>query len=635
MPRKRATENGANGNNTAPKQTRTRKKKDTSTTLPPTSNMMMTNVPNAYDHNGVAMQQMNGPSHMMMMNHDDGSLMQSSYGIRMPPNNVGHMQPQQPEYYYSQNNASVANGSHVPLHQQQGPPQHHGMYSNMPGQGTQQPQYLENDRSQNSFLPPPPPMHQSSINGGSNNPNQQHQMMMRMPQVQPQMIQQQQQQSHSGNMQQSQQTAQQQLGKQGKIMDMNNRMHTFVTTHIAECDKAQWWEAFSNEFFENDAKFTITFIEKGPLQYTIGRSNIPRFFKRLFECNIRESFYILQAQCKESPVNLSPHNQPIYMECDSVNYILKYSCTPAFEVHNNCRLMVEFGFDNMFGYRIRKWNLEMRRSKEITSNEYGGMQGYVPTYKPEHFMGIPMEALRLLEACVILEPMQALMHLTRSSNINPREALTHLSFQGYQKAHSHPGQIQQNSQMNMGMMNSMANQPNMMLPPGNVDDVQVKPKQTRKRQRKNASNSTAAGGRATPAKKKNTNQTASPMPPNPPPNYMPQNHGYHPQGVMVVSEPSMMGKGYGENDERAITRIENTYFDNQGYQQNYSNMHSVVNGLPPPNQQIQPTGSLIPQAVVSQSQQQQQMHQIPSSLAQHLAPNPSMNMGPNNNMLRT
>lgn len=102
---------------------------------------------------------------------------------------------------------------------------------------------------------------------------------------------------------------------------------------------------------------------------------------------------------------------------------------------------------------------------------------------------------------------------------------------------------------------------------------------------------------------------------------------------MVVSEPSMMGKGYGESDERAITRIENTYYDNQGYQQNYSNIPSVVNGLPQ-NQQMQPAGSLIPQAVVSQSQQQQ-MHQIPSSLAQHLAPNPSMNMGPNSNMLRT
>lgn len=79
--------------------------------------------------------------------------------------------------------------------------------------------------------------------------------------------------------------------------------------------------------------------------------------------------------------------------------------------------------------------------------------------------------------------------------------------------------------MNIGMMNSMTNQPNMMLPPGNVDDVQVKPKQTRKRQRKNATNTTTGGGRATPAKKKNANQTASPMPPNPPPNYMPQNHG--------------------------------------------------------------------------------------------------------------
>uniref|UniRef100_A0A0N5A308 LID domain-containing protein n=1 Tax=Parastrongyloides trichosuri TaxID=131310 RepID=A0A0N5A308_PARTI len=633
MPRKRATENGANGNGTAPKQTRNRKKKDTAANLPPTNNMIMGNVPNAYDHNGVAMQQqMNGPSHMMMMGHDDGSLMQQSYGMRMPPNNVGHMPPQQPDYYYSQNNAPVANGNHVP-HQQQGPPQHHGMYGGMPGQGNQQSQYMDNERSQNSFMPPPPPMHQPSMNGANTNTNQQHQMMMRMPQVQPQMMPQQQQQ-HSGNMQQPQQQPPQIMGKQGRIVDMNNRLHTFSSTHIAECDKAQWWEAFSNEFFDNDAKFTLTFVEKGPLQYTIGRANIPRFFKRLFECSIRESFYVIQSQCKESPVNLSPHNPPIFMECDSVNYILKYSCTPAFEVHNNCKLMVEFGFDNMFGYRIRKWNLEMRRSKEITTNEYGVMQNYPPPYKPDHLMGIPIGALRLLEACVILEPMQALMHLTRSSNVvNPREALKHLSFQGYQKVHSHSGQMQQHPQMNMSMMNSMPSQQNMMLPPNPVEEVPVKPKQTRKRQRRNAATGAAGGGRATPAKKKNSNQNASPMPPNPPPNYIPQNHGYHPQGVMVVSEPSMMGKGYGENDERAITRIENTYYDNQGYQQNYSNMPSAVNGLPP-SQQMPPSGPLHPQVVVSQSQQQQ-MHQIPSSLAQHLASNQPMNMGPTNNMLRT
>lgn len=38
-------------------------------------------------------------------------------------------------------------------------------------------------------------------------------------------------------------------------------------------------------------------------------------------------------------------------------------------------------------------------------------------------------------------------------------------------------------------------------------------------------------------------------------------YGQNPAEVLIVGEPSMMGNEYGEEDERAISRIENTQYD--------------------------------------------------------------------------
>lgn len=60
------------------------------------------------------------------------------------------------------------------------------------------------------------------------------------------------------------------------------------------------------------------------------------------------------------------------------------------------------------------------------------------------------------------------------------------------------------------------------------------------------------------------------------------------QDVMVVGEPSMMGGEYGEEDERTISRVENTQFDPNAMQNSLSNMsHQMPTtmatlGGPPP-----------------------------------------------------
>lgn len=102
-----------------------------------------------------------------------------------------------------------------------------------------------------------------------------------------------------------------------------------------------------------------------------------------------------------------------------------------------------------------------------------------------------------------------------------------------------------------------------MMPPTPVEET--KPKPTRKRTRKPAANA------------KNKKANASPAPSNPsfPSNPMPGNvsvpfrtvYGYFQfntmgyQDVMIVGEPSMMGGEYGEEDERTISRVENSQYD--------------------------------------------------------------------------
>lgn len=46
---------------------------------------------------------------------------------------------------------------------------------------------------------------------------------------------------------------------------------------------------------------------------------------------------------------------------------------------------------------------------------------------------------------------------------------------------------------------------------------------------------------------------------------------------MVVGEPSMMGGDYGEEDERTISRVENTQYDPNAMQNHMGNMSQSMN----------------------------------------------------------
>uniref|UniRef100_A0AC35TLL2 LID domain-containing protein n=1 Tax=Rhabditophanes sp. KR3021 TaxID=114890 RepID=A0AC35TLL2_9BILA len=698
MPRRRATENGVNGaaaaNATAPKP-RNRKKKDAGAALAP--NAMMPNPPNVYDHpNGGGMSSMGGgpPTHMMMppLGHEDPSKhIQSNYGGQAPPQNMGHPYPD----YYSQNHPSVSGGAlqpPQPPHHLQGPPAPNGHYNGVHNQNPAMHQFTEPEMPHGNFLHPG--MMQQHPNMANQNPNAaQHHMMMRMrhQQQHQQLLQHHHQQlqppppPQMGNIQQNGVLPHQHSAPylEHRINEMNKRLHHFTNTVVAERDLIQWWEAFGFEFFDEESRMVMIFYdnETYPVRYSIGRSIIPRYFKTLFESGIKEMLYSVQGPSRES---VSNQYNVFTLENENILLRTKHDKPYMIDVSTECRLLVEFTFDEQYGYRIRQWTIEMVNCRGMGGLDPLQLQDGEIQVKLKQglaHMGLTVGALNFLKMCTILEPMQTIMAQSKAHGITPRDSLHKVCFHAYQRsmtASNQPPQV---------MNNPMNQQSQIIMPPPPVEEPPAKGK-AKKRTRKTNANAGAAG----PASKRKNNAAASaaaileqqhqqppalPPPQNPPqPNFGINPHIF-PQEVMVVGEPSLMGGEYGMDDERIIARIENAQYQPNPHMSNQqmasgpsihpnNNMTQQQHQQMTQQQQLQMHQQqqmqhqqmqhqqqqqqamqgqmLAPQNNVPlQQQQQQHLHQVNPSLAQHMNPTPPINnmnppinnMNPPANMLRT
>ncbi|KAE9413011.1 hypothetical protein Angca_008661, partial [Angiostrongylus cantonensis] len=325
-----------------------------------------------------------------------------------------------------------------------------------------------------------------------------------------------------------------------RIHEMNRRLYIFNSSGICEKDFAQWWDAFSHEFFDDDAKLWINIVdEHSPHseKYVLGRQLIPRFFRSFFESKIREMYFVIRGQARESQ---APSGM-IHYENQDVLQVTKHDI-PNAEVQTKFKLFIEFTpYDEILNHRIRTWSMELESCQEFFMNEItkeyeihhsDGIEKSLPLTH----VGMPQQTMACLSMSRILEPMQMLMSQSKTSGLSPRDAMTRTLF-----AH-HTKMQQQQQQMAMQHMSELFCQP-PMLPPTPVEEQ--KPKPARKRQRK-----TTTGG-----KNKKTNASPAPTSAGFPANPMPGND------VMVVGEPSMMGGDYGEEDERTISRVENTQYD--------------------------------------------------------------------------
>lgn len=307
-----------------------------------------------------------------------------------------------------------------------------------------------------------------------------------------------------------------------RLYELNKRLQQ----RTEESDNL-WWDAFATEFFEDDATLTLTFcLEDGPKRYTIGRTLIPRYFRSIFEGGVTELYYNLKHP-KESF-----HNTSITLDCDNCVMVTHHGKPMFTKVCTEGRLILEFTFDDLM--RIKSWHMSVRTHKELVPRTVVGMQ-QDPTMleqlsKNITRQGITNSTLNYLRLCVILEPMQELMSRHKAYALSPRDCLKTTLFQKWQR---------------------------MVAPPESQRPA------SKRRKRKGSTSGPGNNAPPAPSKKR------SPGP----------NFSLASQDVMVVGEPSLMGGDFGEEDERVITRLENTQYDATNSLDPHS--HDTPGGPPP------------------------------------------------------
>uniref|UniRef100_A0A9J7XDS1 LIM-domain binding 1b n=1 Tax=Cyprinus carpio carpio TaxID=630221 RepID=A0A9J7XDS1_CYPCA len=292
-----------------------------------------------------------------------------------------------------------------------------------------------------------------------------------------------------------------------RIFELNKRLQNWTE----DCDNL-WWDAFTTEFFEDDAMLTITFcLEDGPKRYTIGRTLIPRYFRSVFEGGANELYYILKHP-KESF-----HSNFVSLDCDQCTMVTQNGKPMFTQVCVEGRLYLEFMFDDMM--RIKTWHFSIRQHRELIPRSILAMHVSSSSCISQClFFKLVFHTLTML--CVILEPMQELMSRHKTYSLSPRDCLKTCLFQKWQR---------------------------MVAPP--AEPARQAPSKRRKRKMSGGSTMSAGGG----SNNNSNSKKKSPANSFPLSSQVPD--------VMVVGEPTLMGGEFGDEDERLITRLENTQFD--------------------------------------------------------------------------
>uniref|UniRef100_A0A4W3HWS3 LIM domain binding 2a n=1 Tax=Callorhinchus milii TaxID=7868 RepID=A0A4W3HWS3_CALMI len=309
-----------------------------------------------------------------------------------------------------------------------------------------------------------------------------------------------------------------------RIYELNKRLQTRT-----EDSDNLWWDAFATEFFEDDATLTLSFcLEDGPKRYTIGRTLIPRYFSTIFEGGVTDLYYVLK-HSKESY-----HNSSITLDCDQCTMVTQHGKPMFTKVCTEGRLILEFTFDDLM--RIKTWHFTIRQYRELVPRTILAMHAQDPQVleqlsKNITRMGLTNFTLNYLRLCVILEPMQELMSRHKTYNLSPRDCLKTCLFQKWQRMVAPPGSQRRMSHVFMS-------EPTRQ---------QTNKRRKRKNSANSISNSNAGNTNSTNNKKKSPagNFSLSSQVPD----------------VMVVGEPTLMGGEFGDEDERLITRLENTQYD--------------------------------------------------------------------------
>ncbi|XP_072027021.1 LIM domain-binding protein 2-like isoform X5 [Amphiura filiformis] len=318
-----------------------------------------------------------------------------------------------------------------------------------------------------------------------------------------------------------------------------------------------WWDAFATEFFEDDATLTLSFcLEDGPKRYTIGRTLIPRYFRTMFEGGVTDLYYLLKHP-KESF-----HNTTITLDCDQTTMVTHHGKPMFTKVCTEGRLVVEFTFDDLM--RIRSWHFAIRQHRELIPRSVIAMQYHSqdPAMLEQLSKNITRQGLTnvtlnyLRQLCVILEPMQELMSRHKAHNLSPRDCLKATLFQKWQRMVAPPAGAAPPSETGRTPARKRKRKSSSSMAPGNMNNVGSGKKKSPGNFNMSGDGVPTRNGPVGRHKGKR-NRPSSPQPVPIPPWI----HESVSEDVMVVGEPSLMGGEFGDEDERLITRLENTQFE--------------------------------------------------------------------------
>jgi hypothetical protein len=320
-----------------------------------------------------------------------------------------------------------------------------------------------------------------------------------------------------------------------RLYDLNKRL----SMRTEECDHL-WWDGFVNEFFEEDATLTISMhLDDGLKRFHIGRVLIPRFFRTLFDDDVSEVYFLFK-QTKEIF-----HHPTISIDCEQGSLITCFGKPSFIKVCTEGYFNIEFTFDDLM--RIKSWHFSIKHHRELIPRSVVAIPTDNPIYLDQlskNFTrnGLTSSLLNFLRLCEILEPMQELMSRHKTTTFSPRDCLKTILHQRWSKTCS---------------------------------DTRPPAKTRRKRKTAAENNNLPAtkdsniNNCITPTKKRSPgNNIYVQPPPAPGMNNMPGD-------VMIVGEPSLMGGEMDDEDERYITRLENTQYDpSVGSLQHSSLLHS-------------------------------------------------------------
>lgn len=332
-------------------------------------------------------------------------------------------------------------------------------------------------------------------------------------------------------------------------------------------DESIWWEKFASEFFDDDATLTIRILEDKPFNYTIGRTLIPRFFRSYFDGGVSE-FSINLRNVRETV------NQPnlITLECDraiitTTNNFRHPALSPGsgLVIQTEGNLCLDFVSNNFEPLLIRSWRFLTTDCRDFIDRSILTAMGYPNSLpvEPASRLGLTKSTVSYLKMCMIIEPMQDLMSQHKLTNLAPRECLRKILADKYKYRSPEDNRAPPNKRTrkrktpgaaaNLGTGTSKRSKANaaanaMASNPENVGPNNVVNNQSYGMN----TNSVNTNANNINSNNNSNNVMISPGA---------ANYNLTSQDVMVVGEPSMMGGEFGDDNERMITRLKNTQYE--------------------------------------------------------------------------